>query len=66
MSQTYETSVAERELPAIPQADMEEDVAAEGDEVFVLRPLARERMTARVVKTQVSPFRYVDDYAILK
>ena len=41
--------------------DVEEDLLLEGDETYILRPLASRRVTAQVVKTQIAPFRFVDE-----
>lgn len=62
MIQTYEPSVVS-ELPAVTRTDADEDLARGGDEVYTLKPLASRRMTAHIVKTQIAPFRFVDEDA---
>lgn len=63
MNHAYETGVIEREGPAMPQEDVEEDLSRRSDEVYTLKPLASEYVTARVINTRVAPFRFVDEDA---
>ena len=62
MIQIYEGGIMS-EVPAVIQADTNEDLSLGGEEVYILKPLASKRMTAHIIKTQVAPLRFVDEDA---